>query len=59
MRRVAAIAISYCPQCKTGRWMVIACMLPQRTALTEGTEVAQVGQVASGPLSAVACRGPP
>ena len=65
MRRVAAIDINCCPHCKTGRWMVIACMLPQRTALTEVTEVGQVGrvgevgQVASGPLSAVACRGPP
>ena len=50
MRRVAAIDIGCCPHCKTGRWAVIACVLPQRTA-TAG--------LASGPLTAAACRGPP
>ena len=30
MRRVAAIDIGCCPHCKTGRWAVIACVLPQR-----------------------------
>ena len=54
MHRVAAIDIGCCPHCKTGRWVVIACALPQRSAVTEVTDV-----VVSGPLPAVACRGPP
>ena len=56
MRRVAAIDIGACPHCKLGRWVAIACVLPQRKATTE---VSTVAGVVSGPACAVACRGPP
>ena len=59
MRRVAAIDIGCCPHCKTGRWAVIACVLPQRTATTQVNGVSEVvAGAASGPLTA-ACQGPP
>ena len=61
------------PQCKTGGWVAIACMLPQRTANTEMgaidemsevsevTEVRDVTKVAAGVVCgtspASACRG--
>ena len=53
IRRVAAIDIGCCPHCKLGRWVVIACVLPQRADLTGAAEAAR------GPLPATACRGPP
>ena len=45
MRRVAAIEISCCPHCKTGRWQVLEQVLADRVALAA--------------IVPTACRGPP
>ena len=50
MQRVAAIDISCCPHCKLGRWVVIACMPPQRDSTPAVDNVR---------APAAPCRGPP